>query len=134
MSEDRADELAGTQPYADLVGVEVTSVTADRVVAHLEWAPERCTSGGMLHGGAMMSLADAAGGLVAFVNLPAGATGTTTVSSATQFTRGLRQGRATATARPLHVGRTTIVVETDVRDDDDRLLARVTQTQAVLTG
>ena len=134
MTEDRADEFAGSQPFADLIGVEVTAVTAERVVAHLEWAPERCTSGGMLHGGAMMSLADAAGGLVAFVNLPAGATGTTTVSSSTQFTRGLRQGRATATARPLHRGRTTIVIETDVRDQDDRLLARVTQTQAVLDG
>jgi len=134
MTEDRVEEFAGSQPFADLIGVEVTSVTADRVVAHLEWAPERCTSGAMLHGGAMMSLADAVGGLIAFINLPAGATGTTTVSSSTQFTRGLRQGRATATARPLHVGRTTIVVETDVRDDDDRLLVRVTQTQAVLTG
>jgi uncharacterized protein (TIGR00369 family) len=134
MPEDRAGQFAGSQPFADLIGVEVTSVTPERVVAHLDWSPARCTSGGMLHGGAIMSLADAAGGLVAFVNLPASATGTTTVSSATQFTRGLRQGRATATARPLHVGRTTIVVETDVRDDDDRLLARVTQTQAVLTG
>jgi uncharacterized protein (TIGR00369 family) len=56
------------------------------------------------------------------------------VSSSTQFTRGLRQGRATATARPLHRGRTTVVVETDVRDEADRLLARVTQTQAVLAG
>ena len=81
-----------------------------------------------------MSLADTAGGLAAFVNLPDGATGTTTVSSSSQFTRGLRQGRATATARPLHRGRTTIVIETDVRDQDDRLLARVTQTQAVLDG
>ncbi|HVB93806.1 MAG TPA: PaaI family thioesterase [Acidimicrobiales bacterium] len=134
MTENRAAELAASQPFADLIGVAVISVAPERVVAYLEWTPERCTSGGMLHGGAMMSLADAAGGLVAFVNLPAGATGTTTVSSSTQFTRGLRQGRATATARPLHVGRTTIVVETDVRDDDDRLLARVTQTQAVLTG
>jgi uncharacterized protein (TIGR00369 family) len=121
-------------PFADLIGIEVTSVTADQVVAHLDWAPERGTAGGTLHGGAIMSLADTVGGLAAFVNLPDGSTGTTTVSSSTQFTRGLRQGRATATARPLHRGRTTVVVETDVRDEADRLLARVTQTQAVLAG
>jgi acyl-coenzyme A thioesterase PaaI-like protein len=69
MTEDRAAEFAGSQPFADLIGMEVTSVTADRVVAHLEWAPERCTSGGMLHGGAVMSLADAAGGLAAFAGV-----------------------------------------------------------------
>jgi uncharacterized protein (TIGR00369 family) len=121
-------------PFADLIGIEITSVTADQVVAHLDWAPERCTAGGTLHGGVIMSLADTVGGLAAFVNLPDGSTGTTTVSSSTQFTRGLRQGRTTATARPLHRGRTTVVVETDVRDDEDRLLARVTQTQVVLAG
>jgi 1,4-dihydroxy-2-naphthoyl-CoA hydrolase len=134
MTENRAGEFAGPMPFADLIGIEIISVAADRVVAHLDWAPERCTAGGTLHGGAIMSLADTAGGLSAFVNLPDGSTGTTAVSSSTQFTRGLRQGRATATARPLHRGRTTIVVETDVRDDEDRLLARVTQTQAVLAG
>jgi 1,4-dihydroxy-2-naphthoyl-CoA hydrolase len=132
--ENRAEAFAGLMPFADLIGVEITAVTAEQVVAQLDWAPERCTAGGLLHGGVIMSLADTAGGLAAFVNLPDGATGTTTVSSSSQFTRGLRQGRATATARPLHRGRTTIVIETDVRDQDDRLLARVTQTQAVLDG
>ena len=134
MPENRAEAFAGLMSFADLIGVEITAVTAEQVVAQLDWAPERCTAGGLLHGGVIMSLADTAGGLAAFINLPDGATGTTTVSSSSQFTRGLRQGRATATARPLHRGRTTIVIETDVRDQDDRLLARVTQTQAVLDG
>jgi acyl-coenzyme A thioesterase PaaI-like protein len=39
----------------------------------------------------------------------------------------------TATARPLRVGRTVIVVQTELRDDDARLAAQVTQAQAVLT-
>ena len=61
-----------------------------------------------------------------------GAIGTTTVSSATNFLRAVREGHAEAVSRPLHAGRSTIVVETEVRDAASRLVAKVTQTQAVL--
>ena len=98
----------------------------------LEWTAERCTAGGILHGGALMTLADSVGGLCAYLNLPEGATGTATVESKTNFFRAVRGGEVTATARPLHVGRTLIVVQTDLRDDDGRFVAQVTQTQAVL--
>ncbi len=67
------------------------------------------------------------------MNLPAGATGTTTVESKTNFLRGVRQGFVEASSRPLHIGRTVIVVETDVDDECQRLVARVVQTQLVLT-
>jgi uncharacterized protein (TIGR00369 family) len=119
-------------PFARALGVEVVTATTESVVARLDWAPERCTSGGILHGGALMSLADSAGALLAFLNLPDGAAGTTTLMSSTSFLRGVRSGAATATAVPLHRGRTTIVVETTVADDDGKLVAKVTQTQAVL--
>ena len=98
----------------------------------LAWHADRCTAGGMLHGGALMGLADAAGGLCAFLNLPEGATGTATISSATNFLRGVRGGHVEAVARALQVGRTVIVVETELRDADGRAAAKVTQTQAVL--
>ncbi len=62
------------------------------------------------------------------------ALGTTTIESKTNFFRGLRDGHIDATSRPLHTGRTTIVVETDVRDHHERLVARVLQTQLVLSG
>jgi uncharacterized protein (TIGR00369 family) len=120
-------------PYTRLIGMEVLSVTAEEVVARLPWAPERCTSNDIMHGGALMSLADSVGAMVAIANLPEGATGTSTISSATNFLRALRSGNATAVSRPLHRGRTTIVVDTELRDDDGRLLGRVTQTQAVLS-
>lgn len=134
MTTPTGQQLLDSMPFARTLGIELSACGPAAVVATVAWAPERCTAGGILHGGAVMSLADAAGGLVAFLNLPSGATGTTTISSATQFTRGLRSGAAVATARPLHVGRTTIVVETDVRDEAGALLARVTQTQAVLVA
>ena len=79
-----------------------------------------------------MSLADSAGGYLAFLNLPEGAKGTATIESKTNFFRAVREGYVTATARLLHQGRTTIVVETDLHDDAGKHVARVTQTQAVL--
>jgi uncharacterized protein (TIGR00369 family) len=80
-----------------------------------------------------MTLADSLGALCAFLNLPAGAA-TATIESKTNFFRAVRDGHAIAVARPLHVGRTTIVVQTDIRDDGGRRVAQVTQTQAVLSG
>ena len=79
-----------------------------------------------------MSLADTTGGACAFLNLPSGANGTTTIQSTTNFLRAVRSGYIEATSRPLHAGRTVIVVETDVTDADERRVARVIQSQAVL--
>jgi uncharacterized protein (TIGR00369 family) len=86
----------------------------------------------MMHGGALMALADSAGAVVAFVNLPEGAVGTSTVESKTNFFGGVRDGTVRAVARLLHKGSTTIVVETEVRDGGGRLVAKTTQTQIVL--
>ena len=102
-----------------------------RVRGQLEWAPERCTSNGVLHGAALITLADTLGAICAFMNLPAGA-GTATIESKTNFFRAVTKGHVEATARPLHVGRTTIVVQTDISDAEGRRVAQVTQTQAVL--
>jgi uncharacterized protein (TIGR00369 family) len=78
-----------------------------------------------------MALADSAGAICAYLNLPDGTT-TVTIESKTNFLRAVRDGHAEAVARPVHVGRTIILVQTDVLDAEGRLAARVTQTQAVL--
>ena len=119
-------------PYTRLLGVEVIRFDADEVRARVAWAPERCTSNGLLHGGVLMGLADAMGGMVAFANLPADAAGTTTVNSATNFLRGVSSGHLNGVGRALHKGRTTVVVDTELFDDAGRLVGRVTQTQLVL--
>jgi len=103
----------------------------DEVDATLEWAAGLCTAAGVLHGGALMALADSAGGVCAFLNLPAGTT-TATIESKTNFLGAVREGTVLARSRPLHVGKTTIVIETDVFDSSGRRIARTTQTQAVL--
>lgn len=124
--------LRQLMPFTRTLGADFTRYDKDEVRARLEWAPELCTSGELLHGGAVMSLADSTGAACAFLNLPEGAAGTTTVESKTNFLRGVREGFIEAVSRPLHVGRTVIVVETDVRDAGERLVARVLQTQLVL--
>ena len=125
-------DLNEAMPFGALLGVQVDDASPEEVRGGLEWAPERCTAGGILHGGALMGLADSLGGLCAYLNLPDGATGTATVESKTNFFRGVREGRVTAVSKPLHVGRTFIVVQTDLRDGEGRHVAQVTQTQAVL--
>jgi 1,4-dihydroxy-2-naphthoyl-CoA hydrolase len=119
-------------PLCATLGMRQVAATMDEVVLELDWAPELCTSNSILHGGATMALADSAGALCAFLNLPDGAAGTSTIESKTNFLGGLREGTLTATASPLHVGGTTIVVETVVRDGAGRLVAKTTQTQVVL--
>lgn len=131
MSEQATELVHQTMPFCATLGVTATAFDSERVVLEMAWTPELCTSNGVLHGGALMSLADSAGAGVAFLNLPEGAAGTSTIESKTNFLGAMTEGTATATATPLHRGSTTIVVETEIRNGD-RLIAKVTQTQAVL--
>jgi 1,4-dihydroxy-2-naphthoyl-CoA hydrolase len=132
-TDDQTLLLLRSMPFAGVLGIEDVTAAPDQVTASLAWDPSLCTSGGVLHGGALMGLADSLGGFCAFLNLPEGAEGTATIESKTNFLRAVRGGRVTAVARPLHIGRTVIVVDTELRDDQGHLVARVTQTQAVLT-
>jgi 1,4-dihydroxy-2-naphthoyl-CoA hydrolase len=125
------DELLAMTPFAATLGIELVSASPEEVVGRLAWREGLCTMGGMLHGGALMSLADNLGGVCAYLNLPAGA-GTATISSSTNFMRGVREGTVTATARPLRVGRSVIVVQTELHDGAGRLVVQTTQAQAVI--
>ncbi|HWX52605.1 MAG TPA: PaaI family thioesterase [Solirubrobacteraceae bacterium] len=124
------EQIRDVMPFAVLIGVELLDAGPELVRGRLEWAPERCTAGDVMHGGALMSLADTCGGTCAFLNLPEGAVGTATIESKTNFLRAVREGTITATTRPLHAGRTMIVLETEIARDDGALVAKVTQTQA----
>jgi 1,4-dihydroxy-2-naphthoyl-CoA hydrolase len=127
------DALLALMPFAGVVGIALDAAGPEEVRGRLPWAPERCTAGGVMHGGALMALADSMGAVCAYLNLPSGAA-TTTVSSSTAFMRAVREGEVTAVARPLHAGRSVIVVQTDLANASGRRVAQVTQTQAVLPG
>ncbi|TDB95743.1 PaaI family thioesterase [Actinomadura sp. 7K534] len=118
-------------PFARALGVAIDSAGPEEVTGHLDWTPDRCTAGGIMHGGALMALADTLGAVCASLNLPPD-TSTTTLESKTNFFRGVKDGRVRGVSRPLHAGRTSIVVQTDLFDASDRRVAQVTQTQAVL--
>jgi uncharacterized protein (TIGR00369 family) len=124
--------LHASVPFAAHLGIEIVAAAPASVTGRIGWREHLCTAGGALNGGVIMALADNVGALCAFLNLPSGAGGTTTIESKTNFLRAIRGGDATAVARPLHVGRRIIVVESDVLDDEKRLVAKVTQSQAVL--
>ena len=119
-------------PFAIALGLEVLSGDETGVVGRAGWAEDRLTVGAALHGGYLMGLADCVGAMAAATHLPPGA-GTSTIESKTNFYRGVTEGGIVIMAEPMHAGRTTIVVQTDIVRSDGKLVTRSTQTQAVIT-
>jgi len=120
------------QPFPKMIGLEITEASPSRVRARLAARNELCRSGGTLHGGAIMSLADIVASCGAYLNLPEGAA-TTTIESKTNFIGAAKEGGAIyAEAVPLHVGRRSSVWQTNVTREDGKLVAVVIQTQMVI--
>jgi uncharacterized protein (TIGR00369 family) len=116
----------------ELMGIEFTDVTPEKVVARLPVRKDLCTVGENLHGGAIMAFADTLGAVAAILNMPKGSR-TTTIESKTNFIRGAPAGtRVTGEAVAVHKGRTTVVCQTTIRTEEGKLVALVTQTQLVI--
>lgn len=126
-------DLLALMPYAVALGIVLEEATPSVTRGSLRWAPGRCTVEGAMHGGALMSLADSLGAVCAYLNVPEGA-GTSTIESKTNFFRALREGTVHAVSRPLHVGRSFIVVQTNLTDDLARPVGQTTQTQAIIAA
>ena len=121
-------------PFAQLVGINITHLSPDRVTAELVVREELTNGYGILHGGAIMTFADNLGGKATSANLPQGS-GTTTIESKTNFFAAVPLGdTAHAECTPLHRGRTTMVWQTRITRSDGKLAALVTQTQLVLAA
>jgi uncharacterized protein (TIGR00369 family) len=126
------DKFKGLLP--DLLGMEFTDVTPDKVIARLTVRKDLCTVGDNLHGGAIMAFADTLGAVAAILNMPEGAR-TTTIESKTNFIGGAAVGsRVVGEAVPVHKGRTTVVCQTTIRSEAGKLVALVTQTQLVIAA
>jgi 1,4-dihydroxy-2-naphthoyl-CoA hydrolase len=124
--------IHGLVPLAVTLGITADAAGPDEVVLSLDWASNLTTGGGVLHGGMVMALADTSGAVCAFLNLPEGAGGTTTIESKTNFFAATRSGTVKAHSRPLHIGKRIIVIETEIRGDKGKLAAKTIQSQAVL--
>ena len=119
-------------PFAELMGIEFTAASPDRVVAEMAVRDNLCTRPAVLHGGAIMAFADTLGAAGTILNLSEGA-GTTTIESKTNFLAAAPAGtRISGEATPLHRGRRTQVWQTRITGAEGRLVAVVTQTQMVL--
>lgn len=118
--------------FPGLMGIEITEVGPERVVATMRVRPDLCTTGESLHGGALMAFADTLGAVGTFVNLPQGKR-TTTIESSTKFIGAAKVGSVvTGECSALHRGRTTMVWHTSIASETGKLCGVVTQTQLVL--
>jgi 1,4-dihydroxy-2-naphthoyl-CoA hydrolase len=125
---------AMNMPFAELKEVTFTEASKDKVVARMLVRPDLCTLGHIVHGGAIMALADTVGAAATVINLPEDASGTTTIESKTNFIGQAKEGTTViATATPVHRGRRTQVWQTRLETEEGKLVAVVTQTQMVLS-
>lgn len=126
------NNLADTMPFAKMMGVRVLEAADDKVVGELQVRDDLCTAGGILHGGAIMAFADSLGAIGAFLSLPAGAAGTTTIESKTNFLGAAKAGVSVrGEATPVHRGKRTSVWQTRITADG-KPVALVIQTQLAL--
>lgn len=124
---------ADALPFAKLMGVELLEASAEGARGRLVVRADLCTTGGILHGGAIMAFADTLGAIAGFIALPEGAKGTTTLESKTNFLGGARVGVAViGVTTAVHRGRRTSVWQTKIETEDGKPVALVTQTQMAL--
>ena len=120
-------------PFTRLMWLEVTSQSKDRILSRITVREDLCTTGKIMHGGAIMAMADSLGAIVAYLNIPEGAKATTTIESKTNFMRAAPLDSVViGECTPLHVGRRTSVWQTILRNEEGKTIAVVTQTQMVL--
>jgi uncharacterized protein (TIGR00369 family) len=127
------DNIADAMPFSRLIGVQVDSAAPDRIVGRMEVTADLCTTGDVLHGGAAMAFADSLGAIGAFLTLPEGAGGTTTIESSTKFLGAAPVGSMLiGETEPVKIGRKVSVWQTRIRTAEGRDVALVTQTQLAL--
>jgi uncharacterized protein (TIGR00369 family) len=118
--------LKGGMPQA--LGIRVTSLGRRKVVGEMKVTSMHMNLNGRVNGGAIMAFADALGAAGAVANRPPGYRGGT-IESKTNFFAAGTGPVLTAVSVPLHIGRTTSVWQTSIRNPDGTLVAMVTQTQ-----
>ena len=129
----RAHDVVLSGGMAQTLGVRLKSVTRKRVIAEMPVDQRHLNRSGRVNGGALMAFADVLGATGTVANLPAGHR-TTTLESKTNFFAAGEGPVLNAVSKPLHIGRTTMVWQTTIRNADRRLVAVITQTQIVLPG
>jgi len=120
-------------PIARLIGFALTHFEPGRAVIEVEAGPQHANPMGTLHGGVLCDIADAAMGMAYAAALGEGET-FTTLELKINFLKPFRTGKLTATGRVVKAGRTVGLVECDIVDDNDSLVARASSTCMTLRG
>ena len=118
-------------------GTRFIEVSAERAVAELAFRPDLAQLTGLFHGGVILSLADETATACSMANvMPEGtwnpAQFPLTIQLSANLIRNTNTGKLIAEAIPLHRGRTSMVMQTTVRDEQGRVMALVTATLLVL--
>ena len=123
------ERIAGSFP--DQLGVEPLEITDDRATGRVVVDERHLHPGGVAHGGAWVALADSVAAWETFRHLPPGHDFTTIEMKLNVFAAGRPGDELIATARHLHGGRSTHVIEVRVRAGE-RLVAYLIVTQYVI--
>ena len=124
MPEFRLSSGIAPLPFAHLLEIEIVEAAKEGIRGKVKVRPEMCTAGHILHGGAIMSFADTLGAFGATLNLPEGASGTTTLESKTNFLGSAKEGETVlGHCTPVHIGRRTSVWQTRITTEAGRNVA-----------
>jgi len=127
------EEMQNMVGFVRTVGLQLIELTPQRIVGELPITAALTNHLPNVHGGAIMTLGDALGAFGAWMNMPEGAEGTTTIESKTNFLRPAMEGDTlTGICTPLSVGRRLSVWQTEITRADAKRVAMVTQTQIYL--
>lgn len=124
-------QATGANTAVSHLGIEFTEVGDDYLVARVPVNRQTCQPYGLLHGGVSVVLAETLGSCGAAFSVPLG-TRVVGLEVNANHLRGVQAGWVTATARPVHLGRTTQVWQIELRDDQGRLSCTSRLTMAVL--
>jgi uncharacterized protein (TIGR00369 family) len=125
----RAAEMLAAEPagWMETLGARITESQPGRVVLELVAGPQHRHGGGVVQGGVITQIADAAMGM-SLATLQEDGVWNTTIELKINFIRPVTSGRLRAVGRVVEMKQTLMFSEADVLDDQDRLVARASST------
>ena len=117
------------------LGIDIVGVSPNEIRSCLTVTTALMAPNGFLHAGSVVTLADTSCGYGCVANLPAGASGFTTIELKSNHLGTAREGAVDCVATPVHLGRTTQVWDAVVTHrDSGKTIALFRCTQMILYG
>ncbi len=106
----------------EALDIEVVEFQPSRVVMTMPVSAKTKQPAGLLHGGASVALAESAASLGTYLNIDRSKQTAVGIEINANHIRSAKTGKVTAIATPIHKGRTTMVWEIRIHDDEDKLV------------